>query len=261
MPPMSLTPGTLAFQCNICGADCQFPLDNLSRETPSCPSCHSSPRTRAIVDIIARKLIGHSLPLPQFPEHDSRRGLGLTDSENYASRLVQKFDYHNTYLHQEPRMDITAELEPEQMDSCDFVSSSEIFEHVLPPVAQAFENVYRLLKPGGLFVLTVPYGLQSETTEHFPDLYDFSIAEVNGVHVLTNRTRDGKVQTFDRLVFHGGPGTTLEMRVFAERDLIRRLTAAGFSEVVIHREANFQFGIWWPEPWSRLISARKPMRK
>jgi SAM-dependent methyltransferase len=248
----------LGFQCNICGADCHFPLDHLGRETPSCASCNSSPRSRAIVDIIARKLIGQSLPLPQSPENCSVRGLGLTDSENYASRLAQKFDYHNTYLHQEPHMDITAELRSDQVDLYDFVISSEIFEHVLPPVARAFENVFRLLKPGGLFVLTVPYGIQVETSEHFPDLNDFSVAEVNGVHVLTNVTREGKVQKFDRLVFHGGPGTTLEMRVFAERDIIRYLTTAGFSSVEIHREALFQFGIWWPQPWSRPISARKP---
>ena len=186
------------------------------------------------------------------------RGLGLTDSENYASRLAQKFDYHNTYLHQEPYLDITAELSSDQLGSYDFVISSEIFEHVRPPVARAFENVFRLLRPGGLFILTVPYGLQPETIEHFPELHDFSVAEVDGKHVLTNITRGGAVQKFDRLVFHGGPGTTLEMRVFAECDIIRHLTSVGFLNVAIHREPLFQFGIWWPQQWSRPISARKP---
>ncbi len=253
-----LEPGTLTFQCNICGDDCQFQLDQLGRETASCAGCKSTPRSRAIVDILARELTGQSLPIPQFPVRCSTRGLGLTDSENYASRLAQKCDYRNTYLHREPYLDITAELSSDQLDSYDFVISSEIFEHVRPPVARAFENVFRLLRPGGLLILTVPYGLQPETIEHFPELHDFTVAEVDGVHVLTNVTREGMVQKFDRLVFHGGPGTTLEMRTFAESDIIRHLTNMGFLNVEIHREPLFQFGIWWPQPWSRPISARKP---
>jgi SAM-dependent methyltransferase len=255
---MSPAPGTLIFQCNVCGATCQWKLDELQRETASCSTCHSSPRVRAIVDVFARQVIGQSIPLPDFPDHGSLRGLGLTDSESYASRLAQKFNYQNTYFHQAPRLDIARDLEPSQLGSCDFVISSEIFEHVMPPVARAFENVFRLLKPGGLFVLTVPYGQQSQTIEHFPELNDFTIDKAEGRYVLTNRTREGLIQKFDRLVFHGGEGSTLEMRVFAECDLLRHLAAAGFSEVKIHQESSFKYGIWWPQPWSRPISARKP---
>ena len=37
-----------------------------------------------------------------------------------------------------------------------------------------------------------------------------------------NWTADGRIETFDDLVFHGGPGSTLEMRVFSE-DALRGL--------------------------------------
>jgi hypothetical protein len=60
-------PGALTFQCNICGADCEFQLDHLGRETLSCPGCKSTPRVRAINDILARHVIWRSVPLPQFP--------------------------------------------------------------------------------------------------------------------------------------------------------------------------------------------------
>ncbi|MGH8092749.1 MAG: methyltransferase domain-containing protein [Chthoniobacterales bacterium] len=188
-------------------------------------------------------------------------GLGLTDSESYATPLAQKFHYQNTYFHQSPRLDIGGDLAPSQFESCDFLISSEIFEHVTPPVARAFANVFRLLKPGGLFVLTVPYGKQSETTEHFPDLNDFTLDETEGHYVMTNRTREGVIQKFDQLHFHGGPGTTLEMRIFSEGDLLQHLRTAGFSEIKIHLEPVFQYGIWWPQPWSRPISARKPKNR
>jgi len=197
------------------------------------------------------------MPLPQFPQQRTVRGIGLSDPENYASGLRQKFDYRNTFFHTEPFLDIGGELARQDVESVDFLISSEVFEHVAPPVGVAFANSFRLLKPGGLLILTVPYGRQPETVEHFPELYEFSISHANGEYLLTNRTREGVVQTFDRLVFHGGPGTTLEMRIFAETDLIRHLTAAGFSDIRIHHESVLEYGIYWPEPWSRPISARK----
>ena len=255
---MTPAPGTLTFQCNVCGGACQWNLDELQRETPSCAACLSSPRVRAIVDILARNFIGESIPLPDFPDRGSMQGLGLTDSESYATRLARKFDYQNTYFHQSPRLDIGGVLDPTQFESYDFLISSEVFEHVTPPVARAFENVFRLLKPGGLLVLTVPYGKQPETIEHFTELNDFTIDETEGHYVLTNRTRSGVIQKFDQLVFHDGPGTTLEMRVFSEADLLQHLATAGFSDIKFHHEPVFQYGIWWPQPWSRPISARKP---
>jgi SAM-dependent methyltransferase len=181
----------------------------------------------------------------------------MTDSENYASRLMEKFNYRNTYFHQEPRLDIASDLDAALLGENDFVIASEVFEHVQPPVARAFDNVFRLLKPGALFILTVPFGPQEKTIEHYPDLHDFRIAESEGKYVLRNTTREGLVQTFDHLIFHGGPGTTLEMRVFSERDLIQHLTAAGFSEIEVHRRPFFEHGIWWEAPCSFPISARK----
>ena len=131
-------------------------------------------------------------------------------------------------------------------------------EHVAPPVEKAFANAFKLLKPGGVFVLTVPYGTQTETVEHFPELHDFKIWSENSTYYLENVTKAGQVQRFNNLIFHGGPGTTLEMRVFAERALLRHLTDAGFEAVTVHREPDLSHGIWWPEPWSLPISARRP---
>lgn len=251
--------GIFRFQCNVCGAECEFQLDQLQRETPSCTRCRSSPRTRALVDVLSRSFTGQNLIISDFPKRKEIRGLGLTDPQSIASRLAEKFDYQNTYFHQPPRLDIAGELESAQLNSCDFVISSEVFEHVVPPVSRAFANAFRLLKPGGLLVLTVPYGNQLETIERFPRLHDFTIEDTTAGFVLKNRTREGTTEIFKQLVFHGGPGSTLEMRVFSERDLLRHLADAGFSGIEIYRPDLFRFGIWWPQPWSLPISARKPI--
>ena len=96
----------------------------------------------------------------------------------------------------------------------------------------------------------MPFTLEPDTREHFPELCDWSLAEEDGRWTLTNRTRDGRAQRFTDLVFHGGPGSTLEMRVFSRAALEREFQAAGFARVRIADEPYLPFGIHWPEPWS-----------
>jgi SAM-dependent methyltransferase len=198
------------------------------------------------------------MALTDFPVNRGISGLGMSDWEGYADRLAEKFLYTNTYYHKEPRLDISQAVPLGLVQSSDFVISSEVFEHIAPPVLRAFQNTFELLKPGGLFVLTVPYGNQHETVEHFPDLYDFTIIEDRGTYRLENVTRSGERQDFHDLVFHGGAGATLEMRVFSEPALLRHLAEAGFDEIIVHREPDLLHGIWWPEPWSLPLSARRP---
>jgi SAM-dependent methyltransferase len=252
-------PGILSFRCNVCGQSGIVYLPALARESASCHGCGSTPRTRAVIRALSVVLFDENSPLVDFPIRKDLAGLGTTDSESYAPLLFQKFDYQNTYFHQVPFLDLgTADLPAELQNSRDFVISSEVFEHVPPPVHRAFENVWKLLKPGGVFILTVPYGKIAETIEHFPELHDFSVVEHGGVFELHNITKSGVKQSFKELVFHEGPGSTLEMRVFSESDLIRHLTKAGFENITIQATPDFSHGIWWPEPWSWPITARKP---
>ena len=254
--PTTPKPGTLCFRCNICGEHCQTALDRLGREEGSCKGCGSCSRMRAVISVLSTELFGKSLLLEDFPAHPDIRGLGMTDWAGYAATLAEKFRYQNTYYDQEPRLDISAVEIPVQLLANDFVISSEVFEHVVPPVSRAFENVAKMLKPGGLFILTVPYTNKKETIEHFPDLYDFTVVEDHQTFVLRNKTREGVTQEFRNLVFHGGPGATLEMRAFSENSIIQHLRNAGFHAIKIHREPDFAHGVWWPQPWALPISAR-----
>jgi SAM-dependent methyltransferase len=258
LDPRTLAPdATIAFHCNLCGARARATLAALAREKPSCPSCRSTVRFRAIAHLLVRELLGEDAILPNLSPRPSIRGIGLSDAECYAAPLARVFDYANTWFHKAPRVDIAA-IDDAQVGRYDFLVASDVFEHVVPPVGRAFVNARRLLKPGGLFVMTVPFSLEAATVEHFPGLHDWSLGKVGGVWLLVNKTADGLLETHRDLVFHGGPGSTLEMRVFARDALLAEFERAGFVDVRIASEPYLPFGIHWPEPWSLPIVARAP---
>lgn len=246
----------ISFRCNICGEAQQAPPAAFSREEPSCDSCGSTVRMRSIVHALSLELFGRSTALPDFPDRPDLVGVGMSDWPGYADPLAAKVSYENTFLHQPPRLDI---LDPpaERLGTLDFLISTDVFEHVLPPVQPAFDNARRLLKPTGVFVFSVPYNLEGSTTEHFPDLHDFQVEEVAaGEYVLRNTTRSGESQEFRDLVFHGGPGSTLEMRVFSLPDLLQHLDRAGFRSPTIHGANHEECGMIHAHGWSLTMSVR-----
>ena len=181
----------------------------------------------------------------------------MTDWVGYAHRLATKFDYTNTYYHKAPRLDIVDEstLTP---DHYDFLLSSDVMEHVRPPVADGFVNALRILKPGGVFVVTVPCSAEPTTREHFPELKDYELARFRDELVLLNRTADGRLQAFDSLVFHGGPGEAMEMRTFSRTGVAQELRNAGFVDVSIIDD-HPGFGIVSADPPQGVMTiGRKP---
>jgi len=254
--PAAIAPDEpIPYRCNICGTGNAAPLRALTREAMTCAHCGSNVRFRSMVYLVTREVLGTPALLPSLRAHRDVRGLGLSDAEAYAGPLARKFDYENTYFHQTPRLDITAPVAPEREGRYDFLIASDVFEHVAPPVARAFENARRLLKPGGKFIFTVPFEHEGEPLEHFPELHDWTLSERAGRWTLANVTRDGRRQTFDDLTFHGGPGSTLEMRVFSRSSVARAFTDAGFARVRYADDTYLPFGIHWPEPWSVPIVA------
>lgn len=253
--PRRKTEGTLTYRCNICGRVCKTLVSDLRREQPSC-RCGSTVRTRSIIHILSTELFGQSLALPDFPKRPDLLGWGMSDA-GYSDLLPRKLSYVNTFYHKEPRFDITAPLDPALEDTLDFLISTEVFEHINPPVSVGFENGCRLLKPNGIFIFSVPYTLDRETREHFPDLYKYEVVDLAGPNqLLKNTTRTGQEQMFDKLVFHGGPGATLEMRVFSQAGLMSELKQAGFGTVKIYSEPCWEFGIYWHDNRSLPMAAR-----
>lgn len=69
----------------------------------------------------------------------------MSDANLYAKLLCKKFSYTNTFFHIEPRLDI-ANLDVKWFNFADFVITSDVFEHVKPPIPRAFQNLYSMLK-------------------------------------------------------------------------------------------------------------------
>jgi capsular polysaccharide biosynthesis protein/SAM-dependent methyltransferase len=247
----------VAFRCNICGAENVAFGADFGREIPSCEGCGSTVRMRSVVRCVSMALFGRSLALPDMVADPAIRGIGLSDWNEYAVRLADLFSYRNTFFDTEPRLDITAPR-AKLLGTLDFLIASDVFEHVPRPVERAFTGAFELLKPGGTLILTVPYTTNAETVEHFPELHDPQVLDFGAEFYLVDRRRDGSFRTFDDLVFHGGPGQTLEMRIFCEADLLAQLERAGFGQIQVRGEDDPASGVIQPVPWSLPVTAVKP---
>lgn len=228
----------------------------LTREDPSCTWCGSNVRFRSIVDLVSRHFFQQSLTLSDFPVRREISGVGLSDWEGYATPLSRSFSYTNTHFHKPPILDIT-DPPGDLTEKYDFIISSDVFEHVNPPIQKVFSNAYALLKPGGILIMTVPYMPMKETLEHYPDAVGYeTISETEVVLQL----KDGGTRTINDAKFHGGPGSTLEMRLFGEHGIKSCLDSAGFKTVTFHGSSNLERGISYSSDFSLPVTAIKPAR-
>lgn len=231
----------ITFQCNICGRTSKTRRGDITREQVTCVYCGSTMRLRSIIHLLSTELYGESLPLTEFPENKNLVGVGMSDWEEYACVLEKKLGYTNTYYDKEPKLDIKS-IDPAQEGKYDFIISTDVFEHVSPPVSVAFENCRRLLKSGGFMIFSVPYVNGPDTIEHFPDLYDYKIVNKKKP-VLVNVTREGVRQEFHEMRFHGGEGFTLQMRLFSRTSLMDEFRRAGFDEIRVMDKPFYKYGI------------------
>lgn len=243
----------VAFTCNVCGAHNRVAA--FATEPPSC-ACGSNVRVRALLHLLSRELFGRSLPATDFPKLKSIRGMGMTDKPAYAAILAEKFDYTNTFYDRAPRFDFTA-AHPELYGTCDFILSADVLEHVAPPLARPLEEIRLLLKPHGFLAATVPCTPDDTMREHFPELHEYRVVRLGSTEVLVNRRRDGTLEARDDLVFHDGPGATLEMRQFSRPALRAGLQSAGFREIDYLVEDVPGWGILFDGDVSQPLIARK----
>jgi SAM-dependent methyltransferase len=256
--PSSALAGQLHWICNICGTTNQCLAGTIDRETGPCCHCNSVMRFRSLAAVLTQHLFGKPEILAALPVNRAITGIGMSDAHLYAEHLQAKLNYTNTFYHCEPLLDITNPT-PQRFEQNDFIITSDVFEHVPPPVQRGFDNMYKLLKPGGVVIFSVPYVTEGGTREHYPNLFTHSITQdAQGEWWLHNTTREGQQESYNNLVFHGGPGSTLEMRLFTVSALREHFSEAGFVELQIHDQPCFEHGIYWQGPYSITMSARRP---
>lgn len=175
-------------------------------------------RFRAMCYVFCKIFYGECKIMCNLEKNKNLKGIGMSDS-GWAKLFEDKFNYKNTYYHTSPYLDIYDNEHVKNYSDLDFIISSDVFEHIypFPSIQIAFDNLFRMLKCGGFIIFSVPF-TYDEHKEHYPNLYNHKI-EMNkdGEYILHNITIDNKIEIFNNLCFHGGPGNTLEMRLFSKK--------------------------------------------
>jgi SAM-dependent methyltransferase len=234
VPADIIDPVWTPFLCNVCGMSNYLPLRRLTREDGHCAKCRCYGRLRSMIYAVTAHFSPDQIILARTRPRKDIRGLGCSDW-GYTELLAEKFDYVNTFYDHEPQLDLCkVDWSRWAPDSFDFITCTDVLEHVEPPIEGTFDNMRRLLKPGGVAILTVPTTMEPATREHFHDLHDWRIETEGKQRVVVNRRRDGAIDRFDNLCFHGGVGLTLEFRIFSRQGLIDSVQNAGLRVAAIH---------------------------
>lgn len=242
--------------CSICGNPFLSKIEDLDPNVKNCTSCESTVRWRSIAAIVSILLTGKAVPLPMIPPRLDIKAMGMSCMLPFAKLLSEKINFINTFFDKEPKFDI-ANIPSTFSCLYDLVISVEILEHVIPPVSVAFQNLYKILNPGGVLVMSVPFTNMGETIEHFPKLFKFHLEKKGNKQLLVNIKENGEKEEFTDLVFHGGSGFTLEMRRFSRSGLVEELRSAGFRDIHFLESSFLPLGVYFKNKWSLPLVAVK----
>ncbi|WP_197422818.1 class I SAM-dependent methyltransferase [Burkholderia sp. ABCPW 14] len=232
------------FQCCICGRN-NSEINQAHRELMLCAQCGSNARFRGLMLGVMRYAFNEeSKPLIKQSDRRSITAIGISDSEIYAWPLAAKLSYANTYYHTEPQLDICDLRSIDQYSNIDLIICSDVIEHTPLAPRKVLENMRRMLRPGGILILSAPTYHLPETIEWYPDAASLEVKDCGGRHEVRWSDTSGAKHVDFRPCFHGGPGSTLEMRLIAHQDLIQAGMDAGFEVETL--EFSPEIGYVWP---------------
>lgn len=202
---------------------------DMVREGMICGHCGSSWRMRSVILAILTGLRLPHHPLPAIDADWSRIGLGCSDDVRLAAALSHRFRYVNTFLDEFPRLDIS---HPPQhaISTFEFVVTSDVLEHVLPPLSEAVDGLYSLVRPGGFAVVSVPVSAtDGPCREHYSGLTSYTVGTGGQVEWVDGQ---GNERVDVEPEWHGGSGRTLAFRQFTDESFVTCLEEAGFTDVM-----------------------------
>jgi SAM-dependent methyltransferase len=203
-------------QCNICGWVGAFLKPEGEREGMVCGNCSATSRHRAIAYVAGRVLGRGDAPVFAWEANKSIRVLESSARGSYPVMFADKFDYYAVEFDPAKIAEGTHPREYADFQKLhyadatfDLVIASDVFEHVRKD-DEGYREILRTLKPGGSFIMTVPYDHHREKTI---------------VRVDTSGSEDKHLLEPE---YHGGGGHTLTYRNYG-RDLLTLLKRTGFS--------------------------------
>ncbi len=212
-----LRPSELKFKtghCALCQSRRLFVRLRRDEIGVRCLSCGASPITLSMVDVLS------SFPLRQLQVYElSARGPLCAFLEGSAAKLTTS-EYLDGAVPGE-RIDGIRHEDVQALTfadgSFDLCSSTEVFEHV-PDDRRAMAEIYRVLKPGGHFVFTVPMIGENRTVERARLRPDGTPEHLEPPEYHIDPARDGRA--------------ILAFRNYG-LDIVDRLRVAGFDQAEI----------------------------
>lgn len=239
--------GGLGGICPVCGHEATFTkfTDN-ERESGQCSSCSSFNRQRQMA-ALTRELCG----LPPTGPLSFASGYQIYNTESTGA-LHRMLLSHSDYMFSEyfgPDVGRGAEVrgvrneDLQQLSfpdaSFDLLLSSDVLEH-MPRPYDAHREIYRVLKPGGRHIFTVPYNPGAP------------LDDVRAVE------RDGRVEYFGEKLYHGDPvrpGEGILVWTIFGLQMFVELARMGFRMTCWNLDSPEQGIIG---PWSVVFDAYKP---
>jgi hypothetical protein len=225
--------------CAVCGEPISFQQNLAHREAQICGGCGSCPRFCGLALAVSRTVWREAdRPLAQQPPRRDLVAIGISDDDRLARVFSEKFLYQNTRFHSEPYLDLCS------AESCDLSFALDVIEHTIEPPVVPLKHLFSILKPGGTLILSVPTYLCPSTIEWYGGAERIEIDQIRGSHSVRWRNKRRTEYIDDNPVFHGGPGSVLEMRIISHSELLSIARALGL--VADSLPFAPEWGYFWP---------------
>lgn len=180
--------GELTGVCAICGEAATFSFSGRIRESGICSVCKGSNRKRQIAHIIRHHWGSLTLPPGMGVLNTEARGAlhdALQHNEEYVASEYYGASIAPGAVIKGRRHENLCALSFRD-STLDLVISSDVLEHIPDPY-MAHQEVFRVLKPGGRHIFTVPFN---------NGLYDQVRARIRA---------DGSIEHIEKPAYHGDP--------------------------------------------------------